>query len=487
MIAPTALYLFWSIDMGFPQQCSGLIKYIGFPDIEKSDIQYRGIASVWMAEGYLYVLVNSSMPGLVKVGKTTRLPSERVAELSGSTGVATPFIVAFEQYFADCDAAEQYVHTELTRRRLREAANREFFRAAPNDVIRVILETPGLLSGASDDVSKGAAPWQGLFAEAEQFHYGRGEHFQDSDQAERLYLAAARLGAPLAFRRLGDLLHDAESRDNKSAAKHYQDGASRGDYGCYAQLAGLYEADGDLANARKAFELYFARRAAGPNALFDTGISYPSWCAEYIRFCVQRDAAEESRLERFKVESNVTRFEIIREVRFLRMVSSSPEDCDAFRRDGDYRIGCGRAVRWAEENLIEGIKLDGPAPAPERSRRGFAKSTAERPPTSFTPKNSICLTDFSDKVVVASYAAPITLFFWAPWSEESQRAMRGIAAIAPDKLRMAWFSADYTTARALLPDLSIDAIPSAVVVFNGDIVRAPEQLNELIRVCAAPQ
>jgi hypothetical protein len=54
-----------------------------------------------MAVGYLYVLVNSSMPGLVKVGKTARSPTQRADELSGVTGVATPFIVAFEQQFAE--------------------------------------------------------------------------------------------------------------------------------------------------------------------------------------------------------------------------------------------------------------------------------------------------------------------------------------------------------------------------------------------------
>lgn len=34
--------------------------------------------------GYIYVLANSAMPDLVKVGKTTRTPAERAAELSKS-------------------------------------------------------------------------------------------------------------------------------------------------------------------------------------------------------------------------------------------------------------------------------------------------------------------------------------------------------------------------------------------------------------------
>ena len=92
--------------------------------------------------GYIYALVNSSMPGLIKVGKTIGLPSERVAELSSATGVPTPFVVAFEQLFEDCDAAEAFIHTALERLGLRPSASREFFRAPAADVIRLILSAP---------------------------------------------------------------------------------------------------------------------------------------------------------------------------------------------------------------------------------------------------------------------------------------------------------------------------------------------------------
>jgi hypothetical protein len=63
-----------------------------------------------MEQGWIYVLVNSSLPGLVKVGRTSRSTQERVAELSAATGVPTPFVLAFDQEFEDCVAAEQSVH-----------------------------------------------------------------------------------------------------------------------------------------------------------------------------------------------------------------------------------------------------------------------------------------------------------------------------------------------------------------------------------------
>jgi hypothetical protein len=42
-----------------------------------------------------------------------------VQELSSATGVPTPFIVAYEQQFSDCDAAEAHVHAALERKGLR--------------------------------------------------------------------------------------------------------------------------------------------------------------------------------------------------------------------------------------------------------------------------------------------------------------------------------------------------------------------------------
>jgi len=53
--------------------------------------------------GYIYALVNASMPGLVKVGRTSRDPKDRAAELSGATGVATPFLVVYHEHFADSE------------------------------------------------------------------------------------------------------------------------------------------------------------------------------------------------------------------------------------------------------------------------------------------------------------------------------------------------------------------------------------------------
>ncbi len=94
-----------------------------------------------MARGYVYILENKSLHGRLKIGKTTRTPEQRAKELS-STGLPTPFIVAYSVYVFDCDAAERYVHSKLDRYRI--SNNREFFSVPLEKAI-------GLLDALLDD------------------------------------------------------------------------------------------------------------------------------------------------------------------------------------------------------------------------------------------------------------------------------------------------------------------------------------------------
>lgn len=58
--------------------------------------------------GYLYVLINESMEGIVKIGYTTRSPRLRASELSSPTGVPTPFISVYTKEFKDVESAEDH-------------------------------------------------------------------------------------------------------------------------------------------------------------------------------------------------------------------------------------------------------------------------------------------------------------------------------------------------------------------------------------------
>lgn len=89
--------------------------------------------------GYVYVLTNPAMPGLVKIGMTTRdVLKDRLRELY-STGVPLPF----ECYYAcrvsagDCENIEKSLHQAFAPDRINPG--REFFRMDPERV-KVILK-----------------------------------------------------------------------------------------------------------------------------------------------------------------------------------------------------------------------------------------------------------------------------------------------------------------------------------------------------------
>ena len=88
--------------------------------------------------GFVYVLFNPSVEGLVKIGKTAKDPEERAKELSTATGVPTPFIVVYKAFFQDCASAEAFVHTQLIDKRL--SSNKEFFRTTTTDAVNAIIQ-----------------------------------------------------------------------------------------------------------------------------------------------------------------------------------------------------------------------------------------------------------------------------------------------------------------------------------------------------------
>ena len=88
--------------------------------------------------GYVYILENDSMPGLVKIGNTARSTHERAKKLSNATGVPTPFKVVFELSSDKYERLEREVHSKLDRYRVGD--NREFFKCTAEIAIKAIKE-----------------------------------------------------------------------------------------------------------------------------------------------------------------------------------------------------------------------------------------------------------------------------------------------------------------------------------------------------------
>lgn len=84
--------------------------------------------------GIVYLLTNECMPGLVKIGKTSRLDLDKRMKELFTTGVPIPFkcVHACRVPISHMDELEKALHTAFAPDRINE--NREFFRISPEQV-----------------------------------------------------------------------------------------------------------------------------------------------------------------------------------------------------------------------------------------------------------------------------------------------------------------------------------------------------------------
>lgn len=88
--------------------------------------------------GIVYLLTNEAMPGLVKIGKTSRCDLKmRMRELF-TTGVPLPFecVYACKVKLSHMDELEKALHTAFAPNRVNE--NREFFRISPSQPLPIL-------------------------------------------------------------------------------------------------------------------------------------------------------------------------------------------------------------------------------------------------------------------------------------------------------------------------------------------------------------
>lgn len=143
--------------------------------------------------GYVYVLSNPAMPGIVKIGRSKHSGRIRARDIykKGGTGVPMPFKMEFEIWSQNCIESELLVHEELYQTRINP--NREFFSldvsAAIEEVMRVVGDEHLLCVGSiettltEDDLINYAdcardvirqsfpgIPWQVVIAHAVGYH-----------------------------------------------------------------------------------------------------------------------------------------------------------------------------------------------------------------------------------------------------------------------------------------------------------------------------
>ncbi|MDA8163274.1 MAG: GIY-YIG nuclease family protein [Desulfobacteraceae bacterium] len=87
-----------------------------------------------MSVGYIYVLSNSAMPGLYKIGFTNRDVKSRAQELSAATGVPSPFEVEYYCLTQDVEIIEAEVHKRLAKHQ----SGKEFFSVSLTHAVDII-------------------------------------------------------------------------------------------------------------------------------------------------------------------------------------------------------------------------------------------------------------------------------------------------------------------------------------------------------------
>jgi len=87
---------------------------------------------------FVYVLVNKSIPGMVKIGMTVRDVDERAKEISGATGVPTPWVPVYSFQCFNSYKLEQEIHSYLDA--IRVNANREMFAMSSTDAIKIVKQ-----------------------------------------------------------------------------------------------------------------------------------------------------------------------------------------------------------------------------------------------------------------------------------------------------------------------------------------------------------
>ena len=225
------------------------------------------------APGFIYVLINPSLDGLVKIGKTTRSPVNRVNELSSATGVPTPFQLVYWAEFSDCDSAERVLHNIFTERGARVSDNREFFRVQAHEAITAVISLQqGMMSPEYathptrnyDEVAQtnSTSLIEVLISDARDYLFGANGKFQDPSKAIAMLKRAVELGSADACSTLGATYRDYDDvRDLRMSKEYLLRGIELGSLVCYAELGKTFFLLNEITNAEKAWERFLERAA----------------------------------------------------------------------------------------------------------------------------------------------------------------------------------------------------------------------------------
>lgn len=194
-------------------------------------------------QGYVYVMINPSYDGIVKIGKTTKEPEERAKELSSATGVATPFIVVYKRLFKNCHLAESIIHSYFTEKGFRVNNSREFFSVPIDAAINFIINVSDDDGNTELVEDQGTMDTEDLkdvyYSTALDYEIGNKNTFIDYEKAIYYYLKAGELGHIRAYDAVGHI-YELDLNNNKKAIEFYKKSVENGWFVSYTRLGILY-------------------------------------------------------------------------------------------------------------------------------------------------------------------------------------------------------------------------------------------------------
>ncbi|MDD0840688.1 GIY-YIG nuclease family protein [Curvibacter sp. HBC61] len=258
-----------------------------------------------MSDQYIYILINPSLKGLLKIGRTNRRPEERAQELSATSGVPQPFIVAYEAKISDSVLAEQQIHSELTRMGHRNNPAREFFELPLKDAVAIVDRIcsnflPTQESDRDSFIEEVGEVAQDFYELGCRQMDGDGDEWQSFDDAVVSFQRAIAMGNKDAYIPLADiyLWGLAGRADLRRAVDMLNAGAKAGNYKCYLNLWEIYSGNAvnlyaeehvkfsgglSISNAEKAYGLYFdAIKHVFPYVGIHNFYRYLSWRQSFL-------------------------------------------------------------------------------------------------------------------------------------------------------------------------------------------------------------
>lgn len=194
-------------------------------------------------QGYVYVMINPSYDGIIKIGKTTKEPEERAKELSSATGVATPFIVVYKRLFNNCHLAELIIHNHFTELGHRINNSREFFSTPIDEAINFIVSLSDNYDNESYQEEQHITDNEDLketfYRLALDYELGTDNTFIDYDKAIQYYQKAADLGHIKAYNNIGDI-YEFYLHNDKKAIDYYKLSVERGYFLSYVGLGIIF-------------------------------------------------------------------------------------------------------------------------------------------------------------------------------------------------------------------------------------------------------